>query len=286
MLPLPPPLAYWVDSLDPFLIRFTDRIGVRYYGLAYMAGFLVSAWLLGLYARRGKSRLPGEKVGDLMVAVVAGVIVGGRLGSYFLYDGWRDFTSDPLALFRVWEGGMASHGGMIGVAVGLALYARHQRVSFLHLGDLIASTAPVGLFFGRIANFINGELWGKLSTVRWAVIFPRSAPGVPFSEIPPRHPSQLYEAALEGIVLFAYMQLRFWKSDVTERRPGRLAGEFFLVYAVLRILGEVYREPDSNVTLILGLSRGTFYSVITIAAGLILWAWPAPGSGRGAGHRD
>ncbi|HVS51681.1 MAG TPA: prolipoprotein diacylglyceryl transferase, partial [Opitutaceae bacterium] len=174
---------------------------------------------------------------------------------------------------RVWDGGMASHGGFVGVAVALAWFARRRQLSFFHLADLVVSTAPVGLLFGRIANFINGELWGKISEVRWAVIFPKSAePGTPLHQIPARHPSQLYEAGLEGALLLAFMQWRFWRSDVVRARPGQLSGEFLIAYALVRIFGERFREPDFGVSLIFGLSRGTFYSVFVILAGLVLIA--------------
>ena len=158
---------------------------------------------------------------------------------------------------------MASHGGMIGVTIAVFWFARSEEIPFLHLADLIASAAPAGLFFGRIANFINGELWGKPTRVPWAVIFPDSAePGTPLL---PRHPSQLYEAALEGILLLCFMQWRFWKSNVVRDKPGRLSGEFLIAYAVVRAVGETFREPDAG--LILGLSRGTFYSIFLLAAG-------------------
>jgi phosphatidylglycerol:prolipoprotein diacylglycerol transferase len=269
---LPIPLAYWVDDLNPFLIHFGGNFGIRYYGLAYVLGFLASALLLFRYAKAGRSQVPASKVSDLMTAVILGVLLGGRLGSYLLYDGWRNLASDPLQILRVWDGGMASHGGMIGVAIALAWFARSNRIPYLHLGDVVVSTAPVGLFAGRIANFINGELWGKITTVPWAVIFPRSAePGTPYSMIPPRHPSQLYEAGLEGLLLLAYMQWRFWRTDVVRDRPGRLSGEFFLVYALVRMIGERFREPDEGIGLILGMSRGTFYSIFLVAAGLWLW---------------
>ena len=164
---------------------------------------------------------------------------------------------------------MASHGGIVGVALALIWFGRSQRIPILHLGDLVVSIAPAGLFFGRIANFINGELWGKISVVRWAVIFPESAPAeTPTSQIPPRHPSQLYEAGLEGLVLLAYMQFRLWRSDIVRTQSGRLSGEFFLVYAILRMIGEAFREPDAS--LIFGLSRGTFYSLFLIVVGLAL----------------
>jgi phosphatidylglycerol:prolipoprotein diacylglycerol transferase len=276
------PLAYYVDRFDPFLGPHWGPFGIHYYGLAYLLGFLTGAWLLYRYAQSGRSQVPAAQIPDLMVALVFGVLVGGRIGYYFLYDRWRDFPSDPFEILRVWDGGMASHGGMIGVTVALALFARSQKLPFLHLGDLVVTTAPLGLFFGRIANFINGELWGKVSDVKWAVIFPLSAPGRPDSLIPPRHPSQLYEAGLEGVLLFAYMQWRFWRTDIVRTQPGRLAGEFFLVYAILRVFGETFREPDVGVSLIFGLSRGTFYSLILVGIGLGLIAngrrqaaWPA-----------
>lgn len=263
-------LAYWVHDLSPFVIQFTDTFGIRYYGLAYLLGFIGGALLLHAYARAGRSRLPASQIADLIVAIVVGVMVGGRLGSFLLYDGWRHLGEDPFAVFRVWEGGMASHGGFIGVALAMAWFARSSRVPFLHISDLIVSVAPLGLMLGRFANFINGELWGKITDVTWAVIFPASAPeeGMPISLIPPRHPSQLYEAALEGALLLAFMQWRFWRTDVVRRHPGRLAGEFLIAYAVVRAIGELFREPDA--ALIFGLSRGTFYSVFLVGVGLVL----------------
>jgi phosphatidylglycerol---prolipoprotein diacylglyceryl transferase len=264
-------LAYWVHNLSPFLIQFTDTIGIRYYGLAYLLGFVGGAVGLHLYARAGRSRLPAPVISDFIIAIVIGVMVGGRLGSFILYEGWRHLGSDPFAILRVWEGGMASHGGFVGVAVAMAWFAHKHKLSFLHLSDLIVSVAPLGLLLGRIANFINGELWGKISNVPWAVIFPESAPaGTPVSLIAPRHPSQLYEAALEGAVLLALMQWRFWKSDVVARQPGRLAGEFLIAYAVVRMIGELFREPDFGIAPIFGLSRGTFYSFFLILVGLVL----------------
>ena len=262
-------LAYWVDRLDPFVVHFTGRFGIRYYGLAYAIGFVVAAWLLRAYARAGRSLLPSAKIADFMVAAVLGVVLGGRIGSYFLYDGWRSFGSDPLAILRVWDGGMSFHGGLLGVILAVSWFARSEGIPLLHVWDLVASTAPAGLLFGRVANFVNGELWGKPTDVPWAVIFPRSMPeGTPLHLILPRHPSQLYEAAMEGLLLLAFMQWRLWKSDALRTRPGRLAGEFLIGYACLRIAGEAFREPDAS--LILGLSRGIFYSLFMIVFGIIL----------------
>ena len=265
-------LGFWTHNLSPFLVKFGDNFGIRYYGLSYLLGFMTAALLLSRYWRAGRSQLPREKISDLIIALVLGVMIGGRLGSFLLYHP-SDLVTDPLSFFRVWEGGMASHGGMAGVAVALAWFGRVQKIPFLHLSDLVTSTAPLGLFFGRVANFINGELWGKQATVSWAVIFPNSP-----DPVIPRHPSQLYEAGLEGVLLFVYMQWRFWKSDAVKVAPGRLTGEFLIAYAIARAIGEIFREPDAG--LILGLSRGTFYSFFLIAAGVVLIVR----SGRGTAH--
>lgn len=268
-----PTLAYWVHSLDPFLVRFSDSFGIRWYGVAYICAFVVAAWLLTRYARASRSLVPAAKVPDFLTALVLGVVLGGRIGHYLLYDGWRSFSSDPLGILRVWEGGMSFHGGLLGVTVAVFVYARLQRHSFLHLGDLVASVAPFGLFFGRLANFINGELWGKVSTVSWAVIFPQSVPpGVPLSHVAPRHPSQLYEAFAEGLLLTAFVQWRFWRTGVAAARPGRLAGECILAYAAARIFCEFFREPDASLIGLAGVSfsRGTFYSFFLVLGGLIL----------------
>jgi phosphatidylglycerol---prolipoprotein diacylglyceryl transferase len=256
------PLAIWVHDLSPFLIQFSEKFGIRYYGLAYVLGFIAAGWLLHRYARAGRSQLPAPKIADFMFAIVLGVMIGGRLGSFLLYEPHR-LVEDPFSLVKIWEGGMASHGAFIGVTIAVAWFARKQQISFLHLGDLIASTTAIGLLLGRIANFINGELWGKPTDGTWGVIFANTGGGAV-----PRHPSQLYEAALEGLVLLVFMQWRFWRSDVVRTQPGRLAGEFLIVYAVLRIIGEVFREPDAS--LLFGLSRGTFYSIFLIMGGVAL----------------
>ncbi|MFT3781263.1 MAG: prolipoprotein diacylglyceryl transferase [Nibricoccus sp.] len=260
------PLAYWTHHLSPFVpfLRFTETIGVRWYGLAYVTGFVGGVWLFQKYAKKGISLLPAEKSWDLIVALVVGVMVGGRLGSFLFYHP-QDLLHDPLVFFRVWEGGMASHGGFIGVAIAMAWYARVQKIPFLHLSDIVVSAAPLGLMLGRIANFINGELWGKETTVRWAVLFPES----PWPVVP-RHPSQLYEAFFEGALLLAYLQHRLWRNKVVQLHPGQLTGEFLLGYGFARVFCELFREPDQDVTLLFGLSRGTFYSIFVLVAGVTL----------------
>jgi len=257
------PLAYWHHNFSPFVpfLRFTETIGVRWYGLAYVLGFVGGAWLFQRYAKAGRSQLPAEKAWDFIIVLVAGVMIGGRLGSFVFYHP-DDLIHDPLSFFRVWEGGMASHGGFIGLAVAIFLYARSQHLPYFHLTDITVSAGPLGLLLGRIANFINGELWGKPTDVPWAVVFPQSP-----LPLVPRHPSQLYEAAMEGALMLGYMQWRFWRSDVVRSQPGRLSGEFLIGYGIVRIVGEVFREPDQDVSLILGLSRGSFYSIFMIVAG-------------------
>ena len=258
---------YWVDRLDPWLIHLHGDFGIRYYGLAYMLGFLVGLLLLRWYYRAGKSPLGPEKVDQAAFAIMVGVFAGGRVGYMLFYD-FPGLLHAPWTLFEIWNGGMASHGGFIGVGLALIWISRKFGIQFLGLGDLVVTITPPGLFFGRVANFINGELWGKVSTVPWAVIFPKSAPmGTPLQLILPRHPSQIYEALLEGAALFIYTQWRFWRTKVLAT-PGRLSGEFLVLYAVVRIICEQFRQPDA--ALILGMSRGIFFSLFLLVGGLFL----------------
>jgi phosphatidylglycerol:prolipoprotein diacylglycerol transferase len=260
--------SYWLDNLSPFLIRFSDSWGIRYYGLAYVFGFLIGGFLLSCYWRAGRSTVNPKVQSDLMIAVVIGVFVGGRLGYFLLYSPMT-LLREPWAVLRVWEGGMSSHGGFIGVCLAMIWLVRKHKLAWRTVADILVTLAPPGLFLGRTANFINGELWGKVAHLPWAVIFPKSAPdGTPVMEIPPRHPSQLYEALLEGLFLTIYTQLRFWCSPVTRERPGQLAGEFLVLYAVVRAIGELFREPDAS--LLFGLTRGTFYSLFLIISGLVI----------------
>lgn len=262
---------YWVHDLSPFLIRFPENPlgldGIRYYGLAYLMGFLGAWLLLKLYNAKGKFAIDADARATLMTAMIIGVLAGGRVGYMLLYD-LEAFLSNPLLVLRVDQGGMASHGGFIGVLLALVWFARKYKYGLLQLGDVVVSLAPLGLMFGRIANFINGELWGRVSTVAWAVIFPDSPKN--YNALlqtygpEPRHPSQLYEAALEGGLMLAYVQWRFWR---TQPPAGQLAGEFLIGYGIVRIFGELFREPDA--TLLMGLSRGQFYSVFMILAGIV-----------------
>lgn len=265
-------LAYRVHQPHPFLIQFSENFGIRYYGLAYLAGFLAAGWLLRRYHQAGRSPLDTNGIFDLMTYLIAGVIIGGRLGYFLLYQPGL-VIRDPLALIRVWEGGMASHGGFVGVIFALWWFTRKRAISLLQVADLVVSVTPLGLFFGRLANYLNGELWGTTTDVPWAVIFDKTGGG-PF----PRHPSQLYEAMLEGLLLFALLQWRFWKSSCTRAQPGRLSGEFLVAYSLARVLGETFREPDA--ALVFGLSRGTFYSIFLLLGGIAVLAFTARGNSQ------
>ncbi len=263
-------LAHYIVNFDPFAIRFPEGFfidGIRWYGLSYMAGFIIALTLFNLYSAKGKSPLSKDENSSLLTYLLFGVIVGGRLG-YMLFYSFDSFVANPLLFFQVWKGGMASHGGFIGTLIAALIFARTRKQSFLKIADIVVASAGAGIFFGRLANFINGELWGKISNVAWAMIFPNSAPvGTPIFEIAPRHPSQLYEACAEGLFLFLYMQYRLWRCNLPK---GQLAGEFLIIYGIGRIVCEVFREPDVGVSLILGLSRGSFYSIFAVLAGVVL----------------
>ncbi|WOO41737.1 prolipoprotein diacylglyceryl transferase [Rubellicoccus peritrichatus] len=267
---------YWKHDLDPFLIQFPDGWpleGIRWYGLAYLAGFAVAAYLLHLYHKRGRSSLNPDQQTTLLTAIIVGTIIGGRLGYTLLYN-FGEFIHNPLSIFQVWKGGMASHGGMVGILLAVIWFARKQKIRFWSVADIIVTLGPAGVLFGRIANFINAELWGKPATVAWAVIFPiKDGAGQIIGYTIPRHPSQLYEAFLEGLLLLAYTQWRYWKTNITKNHPGQLACEFLIGYGIVRILGEVFREPDEYVTLIAGLSRGSFYSAVMVIIGIGLMIW-------------
>ena len=265
--------SYWIHDLSPFLWRFPGELanwgpgGIRWYGISYLLGFISAYFLLKLYFKHNRSPYDQEQIMNLITFQIIGVLIGGRIGYLLLYQGEK-FLSDPLTIFRVWEGGMASHGGFIGVFVATLWYAKKSSQSIKPIGDLIVSIVPPGLFFGRIANFINGELWGKVTQVEWGVIFPK-APD--FALGMARHPSQIYAAISEGLIPFIYIQWRFWSSSITNKYPGQLAGEFLILYSIARIFNELFREPDA--TLLFGISRGQFYSIFLLIGGAFIVYW-------------
>ena len=262
------PAAWWVHNLSGDIVRINSVMAIRWYGLAYVAGFAIAWFLLYYYDKRKKYPLDAEERDLLMIALMLGILIGGRVG-YVVFYGLGEFLKNPLFLFQVWTGGMASHGGLIGLLAGAYWFSRKKKRSLLKLGDMLVTIGPPGVLLGRIANFINGELWGKVSELPWAVIFPQSAyPGFPVDAIPPRHPSQLYEAFFEGLLLFLYLQWRFWARDPKKSTDGMLVAEFMILYSIFRIFCELFREPDAS--LILGMSRGIFYSLLMLTGGSLL----------------
>jgi len=254
-------------DFDPVLIHI-GPFAIRWYALAYVAGILLG-WRYAVAILRKTSlwtRRPPPmttvQLDDLILWVTLGVIVGGRIGHTLFYTPeliWRH----PMEILKVWHGGMSFHGGALGVLLALAIFAWRNKLDLLRLGDVAAAATPIGLFFGRIANFINGELWGRPTTVPWGVIFPGAGPL-------PRHPSQLYEAALEGVALFALLAWAVWERRWTNRR-GAIMGLFIAGYGVVRISLENVREPDAYMPHFpLGLTMGMMLSAPMVIAGVLL----------------
>jgi len=338
----------WVHNLNPFLIQFTSTFGIRWYGLAYLTGFVVGAMMMIFIAKRGRRTISPEMVTDYITYVVLGVMIGGRLGYAIFYspDLLTDFSSSfPFwGVLRVWEGGMASHGGMIGVLVAALLFARRHKLDWRHLGDLTVLGGSVGIFFGRIANFINGELFGREAPPGFPIVakFPgemflwlkhdrektltdasadllpkmndavkalgidfnqwtqsasqvRTNPGARYqvqvvinqiieaiqhgneavrvalgTQLTPRYPSQLFEACLEGLLMFL-IAFFFWRKP---RKPGVVGSLWLTCYAIVRIIGEQFRLPDADIGYQLwGLTRGQWLSIgmLVISLGLLVY---------------
>ena len=234
---------------------------VRWYGLMYLLGF-VAGWALGRYrAKRPGSGWTAEQVDDLVFYIALGVILGGRVG-YILFYGFGSFLHNPLTLFRIWEGGMSFHGGFLGVLLAMALFARKYRRGFWPTVDFIAPLIAPGILFGRLGNFINGELWGRVTDLPWGMVFRQTGDGLP------RHPSQLYEAALEGVALFVIV----WLFSAKPRPTMAVSGVFALAYGIFRFLVEFVRQPDPQLGyLAFGwLTMGQVLSLPLIAVGAVL----------------
>ncbi|WP_156185790.1 prolipoprotein diacylglyceryl transferase [Silvibacterium bohemicum] len=256
---------YWVDNLNPWIVHFYGGFGIRWYGASYVAGFLIAAWMFSRWARRGRLPLSADQVPTLMLYLSAGVIVGGRVGYCIFYD-LHDVMHDPLEVFAVWHGGMASHGGILGLVLALWLFATRFRIDPLRLLDAAAAVGPLGIALGRIANFINGELWGRPTTVVWAVIFPE-APLIGGVNVP-RHPSQIYAALIEGLMVFFIAQWTYAKT----KRPGLTTAAVCVAYGVGRFIDEFWREPDLGQPVYWGwMSKGQLLTIPMIAFGIILF---------------
>ncbi len=250
-------------AIDPVLVSIGPFV-VRWYALAYIAG-LVLGWryMRALSAKPPVAAAP-EDVDDFLLWATLGVVLGGRLG-YVLFYRPDYYLANPLEILAVWQGGMAFHGGILGVTVAGIAFVRKRKIAALPFADRLACAAPLGLFFGRIANFINGELWGRTADVPWAMVFPRGGPLA-------RHPSQLYQAALEGLLLFVILYV-LQRRDSVRARPGLIAGVFIGGYGIARILGEMFREPDAHIgLLVFGTTWGQWLSLPMVAIGAALIA--------------
>ncbi len=269
-------------NIDPVAVHIYGPIAIRWYALAYISGVLLGWWFTVAMLRqkslwtnppfKGKPPATEEQIGDLVVWATLGVILGGRLGWDFFYGVLlcshspdfsychglpMEFLTNPIRLIAAWDGGMSFHGGAIGVVLAIWLFCRKRKLSFFMVGDLVCLVQPIGQFFGRLANFVNGELWGKPADVPWAMVFPRA-------DNQPRHPSQLYEAALEGILLFVVLQICLRVFRLHER-PGLISAIFLASYGGLRFVVEFFREPDAP---FLGwFSMGQALSVALLATG-------------------
>ena len=253
--------GYWVFSqIDPVAFSL-GPLSVRWYGLMYLFGFAFAMWLAGRRADAPNSGWTRNEVSDLLFYGFLGVILGGRIG-YELFYNFDLFLADPTYLFKIWTGGMSFHGGLIGVITAMIWFAHKTKRHFFTVADFVAPLIPFGLGVGRIGNFMNGELWGRVTDVPWAIIFPEAGPE-------PRHPSQLYQFALEGVVLFIILNL-FWRKNPPR---GAISGMFLLFYGLFRFLVEFVRQPDSQLGLYFQeISMGQILSTPMIIIGaLMIW---------------
>jgi phosphatidylglycerol:prolipoprotein diacylglycerol transferase len=250
---------------DVFSIGFFT---LRWYSLAYIAGILLGWWYLLKLLDQPGAPMARRHADDLVFYATLGIILGGRIGYVLFYA--PQMLLNPLQILKLWDGGMSFHGGVIGTSLAIILFARNNKLDWLRIHDFVACCVPFGLFFGRLANFVNGELWGKPSDVAWAIVFPRTVPfGLPD---PARHPSQLYEAGLEGILLFALLWFAFWRTRA-RYEPGKLVGTFLVGYGLARFTVEFFREPDSQLRAFAeatGLHMGQWLCVPMIAGGAYL----------------
>jgi phosphatidylglycerol---prolipoprotein diacylglyceryl transferase len=254
-------------EFDPVLVHI-GPFAIRWYALAYIAGILLGwvyarAILRSQRAWGDEAPISSVQFDDFVLWVTLGIILGGRIG-YVLFYNLPHFLEHPLEIIELWKGGMSFHGGFVGCVLAVVLFARRRKIPILSLGDVTCAVAPIGLFFGRLANFINGELWGRASDVPWAIVFPGAGPE-------PRHPSQLYEALLEGVVLFVVLALLVRFGAL--KRPGLILGAFALFYGLARSFSEFFREPDAQLGFLWGgLTMGMLLSLPMILGGaLIIW---------------
>lgn len=266
---MPPLLALPFPAVEPVLIDI-GPFPIRWYALSYLAGLVLGWWLAQKFIARpalfgDRSPPTAAAFDDLLLWAALGIVLGGRIGFVLFYN-LPYYLEDPLEILQPWKGGMSFHGGAAGLLTATFFFARANGLSFLTMMDVVTAVAPVGLFFGRIANFINGELFGRVTDVPWAVLFPQGG-------YLPRHPSQLYEAALEGMLLFAVQMLLVFKCGAF-KRPGVVGGSFVAGYGIARTVVENFREPDRQLGyLVGGLTMGQILSFPMILAGFAIIVW-------------
>lgn len=266
-------MALAFPNIDPVALEIGPLV-IRWYALAYLAGFIGGWWYCTRLAQRKLALMPAahptpDELADFLSWAILAVILGGRIG-FILFYNLDYYLANPTQMLVIWEGGMSFHGGMLGVVISILLFARARRFSPFALGDLVAAAAPIGLFLGRIANFVNGELWGRPAPdFPWAMVFPSDPAQLP------RHPSQLYEAALEGLVLFVVLAILARRPAVL-MRTGTLSGAFLVGYGIARITAEFFRQPDVQLGyLAFGVTMGQLLSIPMILLGLwMLFAAP------------
>jgi phosphatidylglycerol---prolipoprotein diacylglyceryl transferase len=248
-------------AIDPIIFQ-VGPLAIRWYSLAYICGLLF-AWRYMLHlAARSPDVASHEDVDDFLIWATLGIVLGGRIG-YTLFYNFEYYAANPLVILQIWKGGMSFHGGVLGVIFAGLVFVKRRGISPLRFADIVACAAPVGLMLGRLANFINGELYGRVSDVPWAMVFPRGG-----SE--PRHPSQIYEAVLEGLVLFVVLAA-LSKNKTIRKRPGVLLGVFLLGYALARTIVELFRQPDAHLgVLAAGLTMGQWLSLPMAVGGAYL----------------
>lgn len=249
-------MAY--PEVSPIMFQI-GPLAIRWYSMAYLIGILLGWWIISKRVKKYNINMSSADVEDLIFYYTLGVILGGRLG-YVLFYGDGRFLSNPLEIFAIWNGGMSFHGGIFGVIAALYMFARKCKKSFLEITDIVSPLVPLGIFFGRIANFMNDELWGRVTDVAWAVRFPRGG-------FLPRHPSQIYEALTEGLCLFIILNF-MWRIEWCRKHTGFISASFLLGYALMRSLMEQFREPDSQIGFLFGgITMGQMLSFPLIVIG-------------------
>ena len=249
-------------SIDPVLLSF-GIVDIRWYSLAYIISFIIGSIFIKYLNKKYLNSLTNKQIDSFFIWSIIGVIFGGRIG-YVIFYQTNNLFADPLYIFKIWTGGMSFHGGLIGVIISIYFFSKKNNIQFFYIADLVCIVAPIGLFFGRIANFINSELYGRVTDFPFALIYPEI-------DLQARHPSQIYEAFFEGIILFIIL---FYYFNKTKANPniGRISGLFFILYSIFRIFIEFIREPDSQIGLIFNfVSMGQILSIPLLIIGYMIY---------------